>query len=265
MTTRQQLIDKAVALAAQASWHPKKVFEATRTGYPPGKPYDYETTPTFKAAVALWEAMHAAEPAPPRPGDVSLAQSWLILGQDPELALNSPRYYKLAVSADPAYRGFLTPSFLSAARSQGRTVYSWCDSKPSGGTPPEVAIQVMRDYGLDGWMGEGESAAAFDNVLAHGGKVAVVNLSALRADQLQAIKDRRILVTNETYYNCNRGLRPDWKNVNEGVGGNCLAVYGDSQCSFFSVEEQVAKGLFVPRRDSWYGPGISAEAYRAMP
>jgi hypothetical protein len=263
--TKEELIARAVAEAAKAQWHPKRVFEATRDGYN-GKPYAFETTPTYKAAVDLYEATHmAAPPPPPPPPDNSLARSWLILGQDPELALNSPWYYKLAVTADPAYRQFLTSSFLNSARAQGRTIFSWCDSKPSGGTPPSVAIQVMRDYGLDGWMGEGESAAAFDNVLAHNGKVAVVNLSALRPDQLQAIKERRILVTVELYRNCNGAQQPDWKNVNEGVGGNCIAVYRDSQCGGMSLQRYLADGMFVGHRDSVYGPQCTADDYRQLP
>lgn len=225
-------------------------------------PAAFKTTHIGKCEAALTELVASYEPPPPPAVDNSLAQSWLILAENPEYALESPRYYRLAVTADQAYRHFFTAPFLNAARAQGRTVYSWSDCDQ---TPPATAIEMARANNLDGWLGQGETAEQFDNAYAAGAKVAVVNLSVLRQDQLALILTRKVLAVVELYRNCQPWQKPDWRNVNPGVGGNCVAFYRDAQCPGMSLEQYVADGMFVPRRDSVYGAQMTPDDYRKLP
>lgn len=211
---------------------------------------------------------------PPGPGpapDNSLAQSWLILGQDPLDALNAPAYYKLAITADLGYRHYYDANFFEKARAQSRVIVPWCDCRPSpDGTPPEVAIQWMHELGAPFWMGQGEWPAEMDAAMNASvrARVIVGDIAHMRADQVQQVKDRLVLWVNESYRNCSHNMDPgwpSWENANAGIGGNCIAVYAEGVCTTMRVTEYTTAGLFVARRDSAYGPQMTVADYRALP
>lgn len=208
---------------------------------------------------------------PPAPGaDNSLAQSWLILAQDPMDALNSPAYYKLAITADLGYRHWYTSEFFAAARAQNRVVVPWCDSRPDGGTSPEVAIQWMHELGAPFWMGQGEWPAEMDAAMGASVKPRVIvgDIAHMRDDQKQQVKQRLVLWIDEAYRNCSHIMDPgwpSWENVNEGIGGNAIAVYEEGPCTAMHVPAYLALGLFVARRDSAYCAQFTVADYRALP
>lgn len=207
---------------------------------------------------------------PPAPSN-NLAQSWIILGQDPKDALASPAYYKFAVTADLGYRQFYDTDFFAQAKAQGRVVVPWCDCRPSpDGTPPEVAIQWMHELGAQFWMGQGEWPAEFDAAMNASVKPQVIcgDLAHLRQDQRDRVKAREVLFIVEAYRNCSQIMAPawpSWENVEEGVGGNCIAVYEEGPCHRMSVAEYLSLGLFVAHRDSVFGPQCTIADYRTLP
>jgi hypothetical protein len=160
---------------------------------------------------------------PPTPEiALSLVQNVLILADDPWPALDSPRYYKIWVTADLGYRHLYEDgAFIQAAKDQGREVWSWCDCKAvlGTGTAPEVAQSMADEYDLDGAAGEGEHSAAFQSGFDAGMTVFVVNLSALTPDQLTLVDGTDAVVTAELYLNKEPGHVVDWKNC-PGVGSN---------------------------------------------
>lgn len=209
---------------------------------------------------------------PPAPGaDNSLAQSWLILADAPMDALNSPAYYKLAATADLGYRHWYTPEFFAAARAQNRVIVPWCDCRPSpDGTPPEVAIQWMHELGAPFWMGQGEWPAEMDAAMGASVKPRVIvgDIAHMRDDQKQQVKQRLVLWIDEAYRNCSHIMDPgwpSWENVNEGIGGNAIAVYEEEPCTAMHVPAYLALGLFVARRDSAYCAQFTVADYRALP
>jgi hypothetical protein len=172
------------------------------------------------------------QPVPPTEGerptlDLSLVQNVLILADDPWPALNSPRHYKLWITADLGYRHIYEDrGFITSARDQGRQIYSWCDCKAvlGTGTAPEVAIDMAEEYHLDGACGEGEHSAAFESGINAGMTVFVVNLSALTEEQLKLVDGHMSVVTAELYLNKEPNHPVDWKHC-PGVGSNCGATY----------------------------------------
>lgn len=219
-------------------------------------------------------ASPAPNPNPPPAVDNSLAQSWLILGQSPMDALNSQSYYKLAITADESYRHWYDQAFFTAAA--GRVIVPWCDCKvPSGyhpgeGTGPDIAIAFMRQIGAPFWMGEFERPDAFDNAMNAEVKprVMVGKPDVLTPTQRARIANREVLVTIEAYRNCSGNMDPgwpDWMNLNAGIGGNCIAVYEEGACHRMPVTDYLRAGLYVARRDSAYGPGMTVADYKALP
>ena len=176
-------------------------------------------------------------------------------------ALTLPQRWKHAFSADPTYK----PSRAQAGRVQaaGRYTSAWCDCRT---TLPAAAKQMAADYQLGGWYGQGENPGEFDVCTQAGGKAAIVNLSALRPDQLALVATAQVLVTNETYYNVNPGLHPDWRNANAGIGGNCIAVYGSASegAVYTSVQNHVNNGWFNPQTDSIYTEGMTAQDWQTL-
>lgn len=232
------------------------------------------TTSTAQTGEVIGTASPPPDQNPPPAVDNSLAQSWLILGQEPMDALNSPSYYKLAITADLGYRHWYDDAFFTAAR--GRTIVPWCDCKvPSGyhegeGTGPDVAIAFMQQIGAPFWMGEFERPDAFNNAMNASARprVMVGKLDVLTPTQRAQIANREVLVTIEAYRNCSQNMDPawpDWMNLNAGIGGNCIACYEEGPCHRMPVSDYLSRGLFVAHRDSAYGPGMTVADYKALP
>jgi hypothetical protein len=211
--------------------------------------YRWTSTKWYRAARLLEQAAKTPPPPPPPPPVSPLldrVRSVLILADNPWPALNAPAHYRFWITADKGYRHIYEDgSFIKAARAQHRWIEAWCDCKPAGvGTPPEVARVMAEQYGLDGWSGEGESADAFDRAYDQGARTLVVNLAALRNDQVARIASGEVCVTVELYRNLQPSLVPNWKNANAGIGGHCVAVYGSSTegASPYPLDRYAANG-----------------------
>lgn len=251
---------QALALIRSATITPLTWASRIEKGYK-GKRYAYEETNYFRALKLLRQVGPGPPPPPPPPASgIDIARSVIFLGQNPIDALSSPHYYKLACTADLAYRSWYEdPAFLSGARAQGRRLFSWGDCHTT--FPPEIK-QMAANFGFEGWYGECESAAAFDVAYSAGAKAMVGNLSSLRPDQISLVAQAKVFISNELYRNCTPGQQADWHNANAGVGGNCIAFYGDGQCSAVGWS---AYPDFIAHRDSVYGPGTSVAQYQALP
>jgi hypothetical protein len=202
--------------------------------------------------------------------DLSLVQNVLILADDPWPALNSPHKYKIWITADMGYRHiYADGSFIQAAKNQGRQVWSWCDCKAvlGTGTDPEVAIQMAKDYNLNGAAGEGEHSLAFESGYNAGMREFVVNMSALTQAQIDLInEDGKTVLTAELYWNLQPDKPVDWKNC-VGVGSNCGAVYQTSseQTHPITQDDYAANPACVYPTMSWYCGGKPNPDYARLP
>ena len=226
--------------------------------------YAYKETEWYKALAALQQLKTLAPPAPPpAPSPEALApyRSILFMGENPGDAFAAPGYYKVAFTPDPAYDGYARRAVADQLRAAGHGIYVWY-------VPTEVsatrADDVAARLGASHVLGQCETADQFDATVAHGRKAMVGNLAALRPDQLARVASGERVVVNELYRNCQGNQQPDWKNANAGVPGNCVAVYGDGDCQRMPLSQYVRDGLFVPHRDSVYGPGMRAEDWAAL-
>jgi hypothetical protein len=203
-------------------------------------------------------------PPPPPAVDLSPVRNLLVFAtvSDDALseALTLPARWKFLFSADPVYRP--TQLQVNTVRNAGRQVYAWSDCRT---TMPIESKAMVRSFALDGWYGQGENAGEFDVCAAAGGTRAIVNVSALNGTQLAAVANARILVTNENYRNVNPETKPDWRNANAGIGGNCGAVYGSASegAVYTSVKSQLMNGWFGVN-DSWYCEGFLPADWQAL-
>lgn len=140
----------------------------------------------------------APGPTPPVPARDDRALYVVFCAQEASLALQAPPHYKIALSADPAYRDD-NAAALPKLRAQGRTVAGWCDCR-SDGTPAAVGVSYVHGMGLDYFIGQGESAAEFDDARSQGAQVIVGNLTALRGEQTNVIAGGEVAWIQEDYW-----------------------------------------------------------------
>jgi hypothetical protein len=221
--------------------------------------YEYESAHWFKVMVAADRLKRLMqEPPPPAPGvDLEPARNLLVWATVTESALlqacQLPPRWKFLFTADPAYR--FPREWVAVVKASGHHAYAWCDCHT---TLPVACRTFAQEYGLEDWYGEAESAAAFDTAYNAGAPAVVGNLSALTAAQLSLVGQAKILFAHELYLNVHPWEKPDWRNANAGVGGNCGAVYGSASegADYTPVSSQPAE-WFHPY-GSWY-----VEAFRA--
>lgn len=172
-----------------------------------------------------------------------------------------PPSWKAAFTADPAYP--VTDQQIAAVKASGHRVYSWCDCRPTpDGTPPRAAIDMARDRSLDGWYGQAETANEFDRAFTASAPAVVGNLSALTPDQLAVVAaGGPPLFINETYYNVQPWMKPDWRGANKGVGGNCWAFYASA--SEGAVHTPLDE-RFNAATDSIYAEGMLEADWKAL-
>jgi len=169
-----------------------------------------------------------------------------------------PKTWKAAFTADHAYP--VSDQQINAVKASGHRAYSWCDCRT---TLPPAAIDMAKNRGLSGWYGQGESAAEFDEATRlFRDPVAVIgNLSALDPDQLLVVAHASVLFINETYYNVQPNLKPDWRGANNGVGGNCWACYASaSEGAVYTPIDQ----RFNKATDSVYTEGMLPADWAAL-
>src|SRR6185312_2439130 len=227
-----------------------------------------------QTAAKVVVARHKAAPPPPPPPpphpppppsvDLSRVRNLLVFAtvtdEGIREALTLPPKWKFLFSADPTYK----PSAEVAAHviAAGRDANAWCDCS---GTLPPAAKQMVFEYGLSDWYGQGETSAQFDVAVDAGAKAAIVNLSALTPSQLALVASASVLVVEENYRNVRPVVAPDWRNANAGIGGNCGAVYGSASegAVYTPVRWQIEKGWFGVN-DSWYVEGFQPDDWQAL-
>lgn len=253
MASEQELQDSATAHARKTTIRWDEFL--ARVAKDPH--YQYAKTHWFMAGRDL-ERLKALppDPVPPPPTALTAAQGRIFLAQQPLDALQAPKWMVPVCTADPAYRSWFDRNTVESLRMHFGRVEAWCDCS---GTPYTSAEQMVRDLGLDGpaW-GQCETTAQFDHAYAHGCRrmVGSIDANVLDEGRLNLVKSGTVLVSVELYRNCNGNLLPDWRNANNGVGGNCIACYRDAQCQYMPVARYISDGMYVPHRDSLYGVGL---------
>lgn len=236
-----------------------------------GKPYAYKNTEIYRCLKELEQVKSRPSPAPPqykppqRSINLAPVQRCLFLTGDTSLALETKNRLLIA-TADLGYRHFYTPDFLQAAIAQDR-LRVWCDCRQSpDGTPPEVALEWLRNLGLPPhyFYGQGETADEFDRGYKAGARKFVVNMSVIPGElndpntYLGKIETGECVVTNETYFNVDRNYGVNWRNA-DGVGSNCVAVYASARegATYYSLPQQYTDGKYNPPADCIYVAGFT--------
>lgn len=215
----------------------------------------------------------APPPAPPPSGlDLSLGRAWVVMAQNPEKAMWYPPYYGIMFTADVGVdehgrKNYPWPSAEQVKwhKDRGQRVRSWCDCHA---TFPDAAKEMARELGLDGWVGEGESAPAFQVAVDAGADLVIVNLSALTESQKKVIADGKVRVMNELYLNqdYSRAQREDWMNL--PVCGRLVACYDASNEAAtgkrLAFGEYLSIGKFRAHVDSFYDPGATDDDRRLV-
>lgn len=258
MATKAQFMASALAHIEKSTISVDTWCSRVQDGYK-GKEYDFMNTEIYKSLKDLEGAKHAVpvNPNPPPSDDsyLNVVRRGLYLTSDTSRALETKNRLLIA-TADRGYRQFYSSDFIRAAIAQDR-FRVWCDCRPAGeGTPPEVALEWLRELGLPPsyFYGQCENPAEFDRAYNAGARKMVGNVDSLRDDQHNKLKSKEVLVSNEAYYNVNPGLQPDWHNCNAGIGGNCLAVYESAGegAVYTSLRTQQQQGRYDPNTSSLY-------------
>jgi hypothetical protein len=221
-------------------------------------------------------------PKPPKPVKPPLpinidylapVRNCLILTGDVDPATNSALSSKwlFIFSADMIFRKFYMGSELIKFALETDRFRAWCDSRPSpDGTPPIVALEWLQQLGLHNtekyFYGQCESPDQFDMAYRAGARKMVGKADALTEAQRNKLRNKEVLITNEAYYNVQPGLQPDWVNANEGIGGNCIAVYAsrDEGANYYSLEQHIRDGKFVNGHDSIYVAGFLPNDWQTL-
>jgi len=240
--------------------------------------YNYKNTEWYKALKDLEAAKNAGgggggQPVPPPTSNTDDAKARIFLAQNPLDSLQAPSWMVPVCTADHGYRSFYPPSVIEQLRAHFGKVESWVDCRvPSGyhegqGTGYDEALKMATDLGLDGSWGQCETQMEWDNGYAAGARRMVGKISAEVCDppRLAKVSSGEVHLAVELYCNCMPWVQPDWRDANNGVGGNCIAVYSDATpCYYTPVQWYKDKGWYVPKRDSIYGVGLTPDDWRAL-
>jgi hypothetical protein len=267
MATEQELLDAAAAnaRATTITWDDFLERVKTQAGF------DYRSTAWYAAGADLEQLKSVpASPRPtPRVPAVSSAQARIFLAQSPIDCLAAPPWMVPVCTADAGYRRWYTRDVIAELRSHFGAVEAWCDCRPAGeGTAYSEALAMVDELGLDGAWGQCETTAEFDAAYDGGARrmVGSINAQVLDDTRLAKVSSGEVLVSVELYRNLQPGLQPDWRNANAGIGGNCIACYvSDTEGAVYTpVASYRELGYYVPRRDSVYGVGLSADDWQAL-
>jgi hypothetical protein len=96
--------------------------------------------------------------------------------------------------------------------------------------------------------------------------VGSINAQVLDDARLARVSSGEVLVSVELYRNLQPGQQPDWRNANAGIGGHCIAIYAsDTEGAVYTpVTSYRGLGHYVPKRDSVYAVGLTADDWQAL-
>lgn len=152
---------------------------------------------------------------PPR----NLSQYVVFCAQEAEKALHSPPKYKIAVSADKAYRDGTLAVLPELKKVHG--VPGWCDCRPApDGTPASVGAAFVKEYGLAYFIGQAENAAQFDDAMSVGARCVIGNITSLRQDQIDKMQKDGIEFIQEDYWNEGWG-----RAQHPAISAYCAGIY----------------------------------------
>lgn len=263
MASQQELANSALQHALKTSWNWDKYLARIRND----PSYQYENTEWYKAGADLESAKHAGgQTPPPNPSDgVSDAQARIFLAQSPLDALAAPAWMVPVCTADQGYRYWYDKPTIDRLRSHFGRVEAWCDCRNP--TPFSAVEQMIGELGLDGpgW-GQCENSEEFQHGYDSGARRFVGQLSGLTEDQRQKIGADGCHLAFELYRNKMPWQVPDYMDVGDGVGGNCIGVYASSSegAVYTPVSDYKSLGYYVPKRDSVYGVGLTPSDWAAL-
>jgi hypothetical protein len=265
MATEQELLAAAAANARATTITWDDFLERIRSQ----AGFDYRSTPWYAAGADLEQLKSLAASPRPKPPRVSSAQARIFLAHSPLDCLAAPSWMVPVCTADAGYREWYTADAIAQLRAHFGTVEAWCDCRPPGqGTAYSDALAMVDEFSLDGAWGQCETTAEFDHAYDAGARrmVGSINAQVLDAARLAKVASGEVLVSIELYRNLQPGLQPDWRNANAGIGGHCIACYAsDAEGAVYTpVASYRDLGHFVPKRDSVYGVGLSAEDWQAL-
>jgi hypothetical protein len=231
MATQQELEASAGKHARSTSWPWERYLQEIRKN----PNYNYKATEWFKAGAELEKSKTAAGPAPgptPPPVDSSLAtmaKNVIFCAQNPASALSSPTKYRVALTADPAYAGWVTQDLVNQFHAQGRLVFSWGVQTQI----PAGEIIAMRDrYGLDGAIGQSETQEEYETCVAAGFGISVGNPNAWnqasRDDANRRISEGTLAVIGEDYANLGGPPPNEYSAGGVNISSVCIGVYDGS-------------------------------------
>ena len=267
MATEEELLDDAAAnaRATTISWDDYLERVRTQAGY------DYRSTPWYAAGADLEQLKSIPTHAVPTPRvlDVSSAQARIFLAQSPLDSRAAPSWMVPVCTADAGYREWYTADVIAQLRAHFGAVEAWCDCRPAGeGTGYSEALAMVDELGLDGAWGQCETTAEFDAAFDGGARrmVGSINAQVLDDARLARVSSGEVLVSVELYRNLQPGQQPDWRNANAGIGGHCIACYAsDTEGAVYTpVTNYRELGYYVPKRDSVYGVGLTADDWQAL-
>jgi len=280
MASQSELAQSAMQHALKASWTHEKYLNEIRNN----PNYAYKNTEWFKAMTDLNTGKSAGggtqppDPVPPS-SNTDDAKARIFFAQNPLDAIHAeaPRWMTAVCTADHGYRQFYPPDVIDQLKSYFAGVESWCDCRvPSGyhegqGTGYDEAVKMAHELlghpeGQGAW-GQCETQMEWDNAYAAGCRRMVGKISNEVCDdtRLAKVASGEVHLSVELYCNCMPWVVPDWRNANNGVGGNCIACYADgTPCYQTSVQWYKDKGWYVPKRDSVYGVGLTPSDWKAL-
>jgi hypothetical protein len=233
--------------------------------------YDVKRTKWWKAIKQLEAAAHeppprpAPKPPPPPPsGALTSVQARMFLADSPRDCLQAPTHMIPVCTADRGYRQWYDAALVGQLRSRFGKVEAWCDCRnPTAYTEVEAMIQ---EFGLDGGWGQCENQAEWDHAYQYGSRRMVGNITALSDSAKKLVSDQTVLLTAELYRNVMPWMKPDYMGCQNGVGGNCIAVYESATegASYYPVSRYKAEGFYVSGRDSVYAVGLHPEDWAAL-
>jgi hypothetical protein len=209
-----------------------------------------------------------SNPSPgPEPDDqLETVRARIFLAEAPLDSLKAPAWMTPVCTADHAYRHEYTPDTIDRLGSYFGSVEAWCDCRAEEGTAYEEALRMVDELGLDGAWGQCETQAEFDHAYTSGARRMIGNLSVLDQTSLDLIAGGQVLLTVELYRNVQPWQQPDWKNCNNGIGGNTIACYESvtEGATYMPVAQYRADGLYVPKADSVYGVGLREQDWKDL-